>query len=271
MLFDTHCHLCSDQLSPRLDDLLERAAAAGVSSVLNIGDSIGSSRLAIEQARQAQKVHVWASCGVHPHQAQHFDFEFTPGDLRELLGHKEAVALGEIGLDFFYDESNERFPGAPRAIQERVFEAQLEIAQEMDLPVVIHNRDADDRLLAIVRSFPSVRGVFHCFASTREVAEQVLGAGFHLGFGGMATFKNAQAVRDVAAWCPADKLLLETDAPYLAPVPHRGKQNEPAFVADTARFIADLRGVSSEELAHQTSLNARVLFRVAANATPSVA
>jgi len=262
MLFDTHCHLCSAQLAPRFDELLVRAAEAGVSAILNVGDSIASSRLAIEQAREAQGVQVYASCGVHPHQAHHFDFATTPRELDALLQEKEAVALGEIGLDFFYDESNEKFPGAPRALQERVFTAQMQMAEEHKLPVIIHNREADERLLSIVRDFPGVRGVFHCFASSREVAGQVLEAGYFLGFGGMATFKNAQAVRDVAAWCPPDRILLETDAPYLAPVPHRGKENQPAFVADTARFIAELRGMSLEELGEMTSSNARVLLGV---------
>ncbi len=261
MLFDSHCHLASPALAPQLDALLQRAAAAGVSAILNIGDSLAAAALAQQQARDctSAQLEIFASAGVHPHNALQWNDQ-SGAQLRELLGLPRVVALGEIGLDFFYDESHAEHPGAPRSVQEAVLETQLHLARELDFPVVIHNREADERLLSLVRNFSGVRGVFHCFASPRAVALQVLEAGFHLGFGGMATFKNAAAVREVAAWCPLQRVLIETDAPYLAPVPLRGKPNEPAFVAHTARFLADLRGLELQELADATSLNARALF-----------
>jgi len=199
---------------------------------------------------------------VHPHNSLQWD-DASAARLRELLDLPRVVALGEIGLDFFYDESHEEPSiGAPRRVQEQVLEAQLHIASECQLPVVIHNRQADERLLSLVRNFPTVRGVFHCFASSKDVAAQVLEAGFHLGFGGMATFKNAHLVREIAAWCPLQRMLIETDAPYLAPVPMRGKPNEPAFVAHSARFLAQLRGLSVQDFASATSRNARNLFEI---------
>lgn len=262
MLFDSHCHLASSALAPQIEAVLQRAQQAQVSAILNIGDSLDASALAQQQAQahSTPQLRIYASAGVHPHNARAWA-EDSEARLRELLSLPGVVALGEIGLDFFYDESHsEPAIGAPRKVQEQVLLAQLHMARELGLPVVIHNREADERLLSIVRDFAGVRGVFHCFASAREVAEQVLEAGFHLGFGGMATFKNARSVREVAAWCPLERMLIETDAPYLAPVPMRGKPNEPAFVAHSARFLAKMRGLSLEELAGATSLNARELF-----------
>lgn len=264
MLFDSHCHLASAALAPQLDALLQRAADANVSAILNIGDSLRSSALAQRQATSTcstSALQIYASAGVHPHNTLQWDVD-SEAQLRALLALPRVVAAGEIGLDFFYDENNSEHPGAPRETQERVLEAQLHIARELDFPAVIHNREADGRLLSIVRNFTGVRGVFHCFASAREVAEQVLEAGFFLGFGGMATFKNARLVREVASWCPLERMLIETDAPYLAPVPMRGKPNEPAFVAHSALFLAQLRGLSLEELGAQTSRNARELFGI---------
>jgi TatD DNase family protein len=261
MLFDSHCHLASPQLGLHLHDLLARASEAGVSAILNVGDTLQSSQLAQQQAAStcAHGVEIYASAGVHPQNALSWDAN-SEAALREILSRPRVVAVGEIGLDFFYDETHAEHPGATRNVQEQVLEAQLHIARELELPVVIHNREADDRLLAIVKNFPGVRGVFHCFASGLSVAEQVLEAGFHLGFGGMATFKNAHSVREVASWCPLDRMLIETDAPYLAPVPMRGKPNEPAFVAHSARFLAELRGLSLEEFGASTSRNARDLL-----------
>ena len=263
MLFDSHCHLASSALAPQLDALLQRARETNVSAILNIGDSLAASWVAQEQAStwSTSELEIYASAGVHPHNALQWNQD-SPARLRALLSLKRVVAVGEIGLDFFYDETHAEHPGAPRQKQEQVLEAQLHIARELDLPVVIHNREADERLLRIVRGFSGVRGVFHCFASPKEVAEQVLGAGFYLGFGGMATFKNAHLVREIAAWCPLERMLIETDAPYLAPIPMRGKPNEPAFVAHSARFLAELRGLSLEEFAEVTSGNARELFGI---------
>ena len=264
MFFDSHCHLTSNELAADFDGVLERALAAGVTAFLNIGDSLDSSRAALEQARIARSrgISMWTAAGVHPQRA--LEWNERSGDLlRDLAGSPEVAAIGEIGLDFVYDETHPHYPGATRGVQEKVLRLQLEIAQVLNLPVVLHNREADERLPAIVAEFPELRGVFHCFGSPLEVARRVLDLGFYLGFTGLVTFKNAQSVRDVARFCPLDRLLIETDAPYLAPVPFRGKTNEPAYLPRVAATIAELHGISVEECARITSANARRLFGIA--------
>ena len=241
--------------------MLERARAAGVTALLNIGDTLESSQRALQQSLGAKiiGVEMWATAGVHPQHASEW-MPQSSAQLYALAAAPEVVAIGEIGLDFFYDENHEVFPGAPRALQEGVLREQLRIALEQNLPVVLHNREADGVLPRIVAEFPGLRGVFHCFGSPPEVARDVLELGFHLGFTGLVTFKNADAVREVARLCPMDRLLIETDAPYLAPVPLRGKVNEPSFLPHVAAMVAQVKGVSVEEIAAQTSANARRLF-----------
>jgi TatD DNase family protein len=261
MFFDSHCHLTAEVLASQLDDVLQRARAAGVTRILNIGDSLASSRAALGQISLAKNhgIEMFVTAGVHPQNALQFD-ERSVGVLRALAEDKSVVAIGEIGLDFVYDDSHEKFPGATRAVQEEVLRAQLELARERGLPVVIHNREADDALLRVLREYSGLRGVFHCFGSSLEVARQVLDLGFYLGFTGLITFKNADAVREVAKLCPLDRTLIETDAPYLAPVPHRGKTNEPAFVPRVAEQLAQLHGSTLEAIAERTTRNAQRLF-----------
>jgi TatD DNase family protein len=264
MFFDSHCHLTSEVLASQLDAVLQRAQLAGVTRVLNIGDTLESSRAALAQIPMASShgVEMWTSVGIHPQNALSFDPDSTMLDLYTLAQHENVMAIGEIGLDFVYDDSHEKFPGAPRDLQERVLRAQLNLARELNLPVVIHNRETDEALLSVMREYSGLGGVFHCFGSSLEVAKQVLDLGFHLGFTGLITFKNAEAVRDVAKFCPLDKILIETDAPYLAPVPHRGKTNEPSFVPRVAEVLAALHEKSIEEIAASTTANARRLFGV---------
>ena len=263
MLFDSHCHLTAQQLAPHFDELLDNARAAEVDGFCNVGDNVSSSRAALEQVKIARErgFVCGASVGLHPGNAREFS-DTIIDELRVLAASENACAIGEIGLDYFYDETHPQHPGAPRGVQKKVLRAHLQLAAELELPVIIHNREADEDLLKIVAEFPQVRGVFHCFASSEEVAQRVLALGFHLGFGGMTTFKNAENVRAVARLCPLEKMLLETDAPYLAPVPHRGKRNEPAFVAQVAPVIAALHEVSVEEIAARTFANARQLFNL---------
>lgn len=263
MFFDSHCHLTSEVLACQLDDVLERARENSVTRVLNIGDTLESSRAAIAQIGRAEicGVQMYASVGVHPQNALTFD-DSTIGVLHELAQNEKVVAIGEIGLDFVYDETHENFPGAPRALQEIVLRAQLELARELKLPIVIHNREADEDLLRVLREYSSLQGVFHCFGSSIEIASQVIEMGFYLGFGGILTFKNAEVVRAAANFCPMEKMLLETDAPYLAPVPHRGKTNEPGFVPRAAEVLAALKNKSVEEIGEATTANARRLFGV---------
>lgn len=261
MFFDSHCHLTSDELVEDFDGVLDRALSAQVTAFLNIGDTLESSRAALEQARiaQARGISMWATAGVHPQRALEWD-DTSAAQLREIARAPEIVAIGEIGLDFVYDETHPQHPGATRGVQEIVLREQLQIARELQIPVVLHNRDADERLPAIMAEFPSLTGVFHCFGSSLDVARRVLDLDFYLGFTGLVTFKNAQSVRDVAKFCPLDRLLIETDAPYLAPVPFRGKTNEPSYLPRVAATIAELHGISVEECARITNENARRLF-----------
>jgi len=263
MFFDSHCHLTSDELAPDFAGVLMRARVAGVTHFLNIGDDLDSSRAALQQARESDKhgVSMHATAGFHPQNAARFDAD-SVARLRDLAAQSEIVAIGEIGLDWVYDETHAQHPGATREVQERVFRAQIELALELDLPVVIHNRDADDDLLRIVESYSDLRGVFHCFGSSIEVARRVLQRGFHLGFTGLVTFKNADAVRAVAKMCPLDRLLIETDAPYLAPIPFRGKTNEPAFLPRIAQQIAALHNATIQQIAKTSTTSARRLFNL---------
>ena len=263
MFFDSHCHLTSEQLASQLDAVLERAQKAQVYRVLNIADSFVTAKAAVEQAKIARRrgFKVWATAGVHPHNAKEY-LNDSGDELQLLLDAPGCVAVGEIGLDYFYDENHAQHPGATREQQQKVFRAQIEIALECDLPVVMHNRDAGEDLLRVLAHYPNLRGVVHCFDSSVEVAHRVLELGFCLGFTGMITFKNAAIVRDVAKICPLHRMLIETDAPYLAPVPFRGKTNEPSFVPRVAEAIATLRELSIEEIGAATTDNAIQLFRL---------
>lgn len=265
MFFDSHCHLTSEQLAPDFAGLLERAKTQNVSGFLNIGDDLTTSRRALEQAQEAQSqgAQMWSSAGVHPQNALSWN-PYSRDELRALVTSSQVVAIGEIGLDFVYDEAHPQHPGARREVQQDVLRAQLQLALELKLPVVLHNREADDALLAVVAEFSSLRGVFHCFGSDADVARHVLEMGFHLGFTGLVTFKNAESVRDVARICPLERMLIETDAPYLAPVPFRGKTNEPSYLPRVAETLAGLRNISVEEIGRITSENARRLFGLSA-------
>lgn len=261
MFFDSHCHLTSDELAADFDGVLQRAQSAQVNGFLNIGDTLKTSQATCSQAGIAasQGFDAWASVGIHPQRALEWN-EDSLSQLRELAKHPRVRAIGEIGLDYVYDETHPVYPGAPREKQEEVLREQLQLAIELTLPVVLHNREADEDLPRIVADFPNLRGVFHCFGSPMETARRVLGLGFYLGFTGLITFKNAQSVRDVARFCPLDRLLIETDAPYLAPVPFRGKTNEPSYLPHVAQTIAELHEKTLEEIAEITTKNVKTLF-----------
>jgi TatD DNase family protein len=263
MFFDSHCHLTSEELAADFGGVLFRAREAGVSGFLNIGDTLETSHAAIAQAESAaaQGFDAWATTGVHPQRALEWN-DSAPNELRALASHPRVRAIGEIGLDAVYTETHPVYPGAPLTIQEKVLREQLEIALQLNLPVVLHNREADDDLPRIVADYPSLRGVWHCFGSPLEGAKRVLELGFYLGFTGLVTFKNAEAVRDVARFCPLDRLLIETDAPYLAPVPFRGKTNEPGYLPRVAGTIAALHEKPIETIAAATYENARRLFGI---------
>ncbi len=262
MLTDTHLHLSRREFDPDRPDVLARASAAGVARFLEVGYDLASSRAAVAQARRDPRFR--AAVGIHPHDADSLadaQGRLTAGGeellagLRELAGRPEVVAIGEIGLDHYRDLS-------PRPAQRTAFAAQLALARELDLPVVLHIRDAYPEALALLRQegLPAPGGVMHSFAGDAAVARQGLALGLHLGIGGPVTYRNSR-LPAVVAEVPVERLLLETDAPWLPPVPHRGKRNEPAFLAQTAARVADIKGVTVERLARITEQSVEALFR----------
>jgi len=252
-LIDSHCHLDDHQFDADREQAIERALAAGVTSMLAIGTGDGPPDLECALRLADRYSFIYATIGVHPHDARKATPE-TFDRLRGLAGHAKVLAIGEIGLDYHYDFS-------PRDVQREVFAAQLDLAAEARLPIVIHTREAWEDTLDLVRAAGRVpvRGIMHCFTGNAEQARQALELGFHLAFGGVITFPKAEEVREAARLTPPDRLLVETDCPYLAPVPHRGKRNEPAYVGDTVKRLAAVRGEDADQLAEQTSRNFETL------------
>jgi len=245
ILADSHCHLDDPQFDADREAVIERARAAGVETMLAVGSGPPDLEAGIRLAEgHAQIV---ASVGVHPHETAKATPE-TFERLRELLANPKVVAIGEIGLDYHYNFS-------PPEVQREVFARQLEMARAASRPVIIHTREAWPDTLRMLAEARLAGGIMHCFSEGPAEAEQVLALGFHISFAGVVTFPKALRVQAVARMVPLDRLLVETDAPYLAPVPHRGKRNEPAFVVETARKAAELRGVTVEEIAAATTEN----------------
>jgi TatD DNase family protein len=251
-LVDSHCHLDDSKFDDDREQVIGRARAAGVERMLAIGTGNGPPDLEVAVRQADRYPFVLATIGVHPHDASKATPE-TFERLRELARHPKVRAIGEIGLDYHYDFS-------PRDVQRSVFERQLELAAAASLPIVIHTREAWDDTLAILRHQWRGGGVMHCFTGDVAQAEESLEIGFHLSFGGVLTFPKAEAVREAARIVPDDKLLVETDCPYLAPVPHRGKRNEPAFIVETAKRLADVRSCTIAQIARITTANFERLF-----------
>ncbi len=252
-LVDSHCHLDDEKFAPDRDAAIARARAAGVERMLAIGTGDGPPDLeaALRLARAYE--FIYATIGVHPHDAAKTTPE-TLVRLAELAREPKVLAIGEIGLDYHYDFS-------PRDVQRRVFMEQLQLAAQVRKPIVIHTREAWEDTLAVVREHGlPFGGIMHCFTGGPNEAGQALELGFHLSFGGILTFPKADDVREAAAGAPEDRLLVETDSPYLAPVPYRGKRNEPSFLPETARRLAELRGMVPEDLALATTRNFDRLF-----------
>ena len=251
MLIDSHAHIQLDRFDPDREAVLERAQAAGVQAILVIGFDLETSRGAIALADKYDQI--YATVGMHPHDAKDLDDQ-TVCIFRELAVHPKVVALGEMGLDYYRDLS-------PRPIQQEAFERQLDLAEELDLPIVIHNREAYHDILPILRARRGrVRGVMHCFSGDVEIMHQSLALGFHIGIGGPVTYRKADALQEVARKVPADTLLVETDCPWLAPQFRRGKRNEPAYVRAISEKIAKLRGIFLEEIGEITTQNFETLF-----------
>lgn len=253
MLIDSHCHLDFPDFAAERDQVVARARAAGVGRMITISTHVA--RYDTYRAIAEAYDDVWFTVGTHPHQA-HEEPDVPAGRLVELSRHPRCIGIGEAGLDYHYDRS-------PRDVAARVFRTHIEAARETGLPLVIHARDADEDVAAILRDEMgkgAFKALLHCFTASRMLAETGLELGLCVSFSGVVTFKNSEDLRAIARDVPLDRLLVETDAPFLAPVPFRGKRNEPAYVASTAATLAAVKGVSADELARRTTENVLRLF-----------
>jgi len=266
MLVDSHCHLDFPEFAPELDAVVERARAAGVLGMVTISTKL--SAFAEVRAIADAYPDVWCSVGVHPHEAAAEEGAEDAKRLAALADHPRVVGVGETGLDYYYEHS-------PREAQQRAFRAHCRAARETGLPLIVHTRDADEdtaRILAEESGGGALRGLLHCFTAGRELAEKAIELGFSISLSGIITFKAAERLRETVRTLPLDRLLVETDAPYLAPVPMRGKRNEPAFVVHTGAALASLKGVAPEELVRVTTANFFRLFdKAKAPAAASIA
>ena len=254
MLIDTHCHLDDPVYAGDLDAVLERAEAAGVRHVVTIGTDVSSSRRAVKLA--SRRPGISAVVGIHPNESTQWTDEATVA-LEQLAREPSVVAIGEVGLDYYRDH-------APREVQQEAFRRALALARKTRQAIVIHCREAWDDLFGILREqgSPPIGGILHCFSGGPAQRTTALDLGFTISFAGNVTFKNAEPLRDIARQVPLDRMVLETDAPYLTPHPHRGHRNEPAYVALTAQQVAVLKGVSVEDVGRVTSQTARAVFRL---------
>lgn len=254
MLVDSHCHLNFEQLSTQLDDVVRRAKLAGVGHMLTIGTKLREFDSVRKIAEDYDNIH--CSVGIHPHEAEEEGETVTVEKLLALSDHPKVVAIGETGLDYFYEHS-------PREVQKHSFRVHIEAARRSGLPLIVHTRNADEDTIDILHDEYKkghFTGVIHCFSSGWDVAEKSMQIGFYISISGIVTFKAAKELQDHVTKLPLDRLLVETDSPYLAPVPNRGKTNEPSFVAHTASKVAELKGVDTEELATITTNNFFELF-----------
>ena len=253
MLIDSHCHLDFPDYAGTVDAVVARATEAGVGVCLSIGTEL--KRFPGVKAVAEKFPNVWCSVGVHPHESEKELLDDEAALIRE-AAHPKVVGIGETGLDYYYEHS-------PREPQQKNFRSHIAAARQTGLPVIVHTRDADDDTIAILRDEMekgAFTGLIHCFTGTQKLADAALELGLYISVSGIATFKNSQALRDVIKTVPLERLLVETDAPFLAPAPHRGKTNEPAFVVYTAKMLAELKGVTPDELAKVTSENFFRLF-----------
>ena len=252
-IFDTHAHYDSSAFHADREAVLAALPEAGVALVVDPGCDLPTSRAALALAEQFP--HVYAAVGIHPEDCA----GYTDADLdalRQLCRHDKAVAIGEIGLDYYWAEN------PPREFQQQVFRRQLELALELDMPVIIHDREAHGDSLAIVKEYPGLRGVFHCFSGSPEMAAELLKRGWYLGFDGPITYKNAKRAPEVVAITPLDRILVETDSPYMTPVPFRGKRNDSRYLPYVLEKLAEWKGVTTEEMTDITFANGKRLFGI---------
>ena len=253
MLFDTHAHMNDPAFDPDREELMASLADAGVGLVMNAGCSLESSRDIVQMAEKYPWL--YASVGSHPDSADEVCEEVLE-EYRKLCKLSSKVkAIGEIGLDYYYED-------IPRDIQQKAFRMQMALAQELDLPVIVHEREAHNDGLAIVKEFPKVKGVFHCYSGSAEMARQLVNLGWYIGFTGVLTFKNARKAVETAAAIPLDRIVLETDCPFMAPEPFRGKRNHPGYLYRMAEKLAEIRGITVEEVHTATTANGKRLYRI---------
>jgi len=253
MLFDTHAHMDDRAFDTDRDALLEGLKDKGVGLVMNPGCSLESSKNAVALAEKYE--FLYAAVGSHPDVADEVN-ETVLGEYRKLCKLNEKVkAIGEIGIDYHYED-------IPRALQLKAFRMQMELARELGLPVIVHEREAHEDGMAVVKEFPEVTGVFHCYSGSAEMARQLVDLGWYIGFTGVLTFKNARRAVETAASIPLERIVLETDCPYMAPEPFRGKRNDPGYLFRMAEKLAELRGLSVEEVQHITTENGKRLYRI---------
>ena len=253
MLFDTHAHYDAEQFDQDRDAVLASLPSRGVSLVVNPGCDIPSSRRAVELARRWP--FLYAAVGYHPEECGPYD----PAELdilRELARDAKVAAIGEIGLDYYWEEN------PPRELQQRVFRDQLALAGELDLPVIVHDREAHGDSLAIIKEFPQVRGVFHCFSGSAEMARELVKLGWMVSFTGVLTYKNARRAVEAAQAVPLERIMIETDSPYMAPVPHRGRRNDSGYVRHVCEKLAEIKGISFEECARVTLENGKRFYGI---------
>ena len=241
MLFDTHAHLLDERFDEDREELIGRLPLEGVEYVVEASSDLADSIRAAALAKEHRMI--YSAVGVHPHSAGEWDQKIAVA-LRSLAKEEKVVAIGEIGLDYHYDFS-------PRETQKKAFEQQVELALEVNLPIVVHSREATADTLEILRKFPQVRGELHCFSGSAETARELVKMGFYIAFGGALTFKNARKTLEAAQAVPMERLLIETDCPYMTPVPFRGKRNEPAYVRYVAQRLAEVKNVDEAEIARR--------------------
>ena len=254
-LFDTHAHYDARQFDPDRDQVLAALPGHGVELVVNPGCDLASSRRAVELARCYP--FVYAAVGIHPEECGDWE-EAQLDELRLLAALPRVVAVGEIGLDYYWEEN------PPRELQRRVFRAQMALARELGLPVIVHDREAHGDSMAIVREFPEVRGVLHCFSGSAEMARELVGLGWMISFTGVLTYKNARKAVEAAQAVPLDHIMIETDSPYMAPIPHRGERNHSGYVCHVCERLAELKGITADECSTITQGNGRRLFHIQA-------
>lgn len=252
MLFDTHAHLNDPAFDADRETLMEGLAEKGIGLVMNAGCSLQSSKDIVRMAERYPWL--YASVGSHPDSADEVN-EAVIEQYRTLCRHEKVKAIGEIGLDYYYED-------IPRQIQKKAFRMQLALAEELDMPVIVHEREAHDDGMRIVKEFPRVTGVFHCYSGSAEMARQLVNMGWYIGFTGVLTFKNARKAVETAARIPLDRIVLETDCPFMAPEPYRGKRNDPGYLPKMAEKLAEIRGISVAEAEEITTQNAKRLYRI---------